>query len=237
MTPSLAARVLDVFFPRACAVCRNDVPAEGEFSLCDGCRAAVSRWEGFLCEVCGVPLPDGGARCHACRRGRVFRLCRSAGLYEGVLKDCLWRLKYEGKESLAAPLGRLLAESWASVPGWARVDAVTYVPLSFWREHRRGFNQARLLAEAFARETTVPLLIGILRKTRATRSQTLLHREERLDNVSGAFEVRDGAAVRGKSILLIDDVCTTGATLDACAAVLKKTGARRVDALTVARQA
>jgi competence protein ComFC len=234
---SVWRELLNVFFPRTCGVCRADVPAQDEFALCADCRAAVPRWEGLLCALCGAPLPDGGARCFACRTGpRGFQLCRSLGLYEGVLKTALRRLKYEGKDYLAAPLGALLAEDWAGRPDYTRVERVVPVPLHFWRRRARGYNQAELLARSFCGWTGLPLDAGALGRRRATKSQTDLDRDARRENVRDAFEVRRAEGVAGKNILLIDDVCTTGATLDACARALRRAGAKRVLAMTVARQ-
>jgi ComF family protein len=119
------------------------------------------------------------------------------------------------------------------------VDGVLPVPLHFWRHTWRGYNQAELIAQIFCKKTGLPLMENVLARRRRTRPQTTLRREERVHNVTGAFKVEVnavGAAVRGKRILLLDDVCTTGATLDACAQALKDAGAHSVSALTVARQ-
>ncbi len=193
-------------------------------------------WAGLTCRVCGVPLPDGGERCFHCRKGpRAFRLCRSAGLYEGVLKTCLWKLKYGGRAYLAGPVGDRMAETFAGTVEFREAAGLVPVPLHFWRERRRGYNQAVLLAERLSERTGRPLL-NVLYRRRATPSQTALDREERFRNVADAFQTRRGADVRGKTLLLVDDVCTTGATLEACARALKAAGARRVYALTAARQ-
>lgn len=229
--------LFNFLFPRTCGVCKADVPAEAEFSLCGVCRAAVPRWDGLVCVICGVPLRDGGERCFVCRStARGFQRCRSVGLYEGVLKTALKRLKYEGKDYLAAPLGAMLAEDWAGRPEFTRVDRVVPVPLHFWRQRGRGYNQAELLARAFSAWTGVPLAAKALKRRQMTRSQTDLDREARRENVRDAFRVRDYEEIIGKQILLIDDVCTTGATLDACARALRRAGAKRVLAMTVARQ-
>ncbi len=213
------------------------MPLSSPYALCADCWSKVPVWEGLICETCGVPLPDGGRHCYLCRRiRRSFHTCRSAALYEGVMKTCLWLLKYQGKDFLAEPLGRFLAEKCSSFPEMSGVEGVLPVPLYFWRKRRRGYNQSELLATVFCRETSFPLMTGVLRRRKPTRTQTELGREERFANVENAFEVEKPENVRGKNLLLIDDVCTTGATLDACARALKTAGARRVGALTVARQ-
>jgi ComF family protein len=147
------------------------------------------------------------------------------------------RLKFGGRAELARPLGRLMADLWRGEPRLGPVDGVLPVPLHWVRERRRGYNQALLLAKDFGRRTETPLWDGVLRRKRSTKPQTELGRESRRANVEGAFEVKRPERVRGKSLLLVDDVCTTGATLEACARALKAAGARRVGALTAARHA
>jgi ComF family protein len=133
-------------------------------------------------------------------------------------------------------LGRWLAKEGTFLEELRPVDAVMAVPLHFWRKHRRGYNQSELLADAFCRETGLLHLKSVLRRKKLTRSQTELGRGERFENVAGAFTIRHPERIRGKSVLLVDDICTTGATLEACARVLREAGARQVNALTVARQ-
>jgi len=234
---SLLRSVLHFLFPRSCRHCGQDVPAASQDALCDSCYAGLPRWDGLICQCCGEPLPDGGARCFVCRRRRrAFRVCRSAGLFEGALRDLLLQLKYGGKDYLAGTLGRLLVDELARHRELFMADGVVPVPLHFWRRWRRGYNQAALLAHALSKKTGLPVIEGAVERRRPTRSQTNLKRERRVINVWGAFQVRDKTRVKGKSLLLVDDVCTTGATLEACARALRHAGAKSVSALTVARQ-
>jgi ComF family protein len=228
---------LDVLFPRTCAACRGDLPRGDGRRVCRPCWDAVPVWTGLACDVCGLPLPDGGEHCHACRRRRrAFDSCRSAGLFDGSLRACLLGLKYHGRDDLAAPLAGLLLRTYRDSPSLGPVDAALPVPMGFWRRHARGYNQAEELAAPFCRAAGLPLLRGALVRRRTTRSQTALDREQRWENVRGAFRVARPQDVRGRRLLLIDDVCTTGATLEACAEALKEAGAKRVYGLTVARQ-
>ncbi len=234
---SFLKHLLNFVFPRGCPLCRSDVPADYPWVICPECFGRISSWKGLACETCGLPLPDGGSHCHVCRRRkRAFWTARSAGVYDGVLKDALRQLKYRGRASIARPLGHFLAEYWKGMREECPVDAVAAVPLHFWRMRRRGYNQAELLARAFCRETGLPWAGRCLVRKRITRSQTELDLEKRFANVEGAFIVRKTERVKGKTILLIDDVCTTGATLEACAAALKDAGAKSVHGLTAARQ-
>ena len=163
-----------------------------------------------------------------------FALARSYGEYGGALRSMIHLLKYDEMIPLASPLGERLA-SVARAGDFGTCDAVAAVPLESSRRRARGYNQAELLAKVVARRMTLPLLdASALRRTRATTSQAGLTRAQRRENVRGAFEAQS-KAVKDRVILLIDDVMTTGATLDACAAALRNAGATRVLCLSVAR--
>ena len=175
------------------------------------------------------PLGDDG-RCALCRLGlNRFDAAYSFGGYEGVLRKLIHLFKYGKVRPLARPLGALLA---AALPREERFDAVTPMPLHWLRHWRRGFNQAELLAREVSRRTGVPLIKPV-RRRRATAPQAGMTNAQRRTNVAGAFAVRGD--LTGLRLLLIDDVATTGATANACAAALKRAGAARVALLTLAR--
>lgn len=153
-------------------------------------------------------------------------------LFEGPVRTAVHRLKYRDGHALAGPLGGLLVGWWEEHP--LGVDVVVPVPLHPQRLERRGYNQAALLAAVLARGVGLPLLERALVRVRNTRPQMSLGREARRANVAGAFRAVDGA-VEGQRVLLVDDVCTTGATLEACADALREAGAAEVRALTLAR--
>jgi ComF family protein len=158
----------------------------------------------------------------------------SSGRYEGALRDVIHAFKYEGRRSLADPLGRLMRDTGRAL--FDDCDHVVPVPLHPWRRLRRGFNQARDLAERLDRP-----VVDALWRVRATSSQMTLSADTRRTNVRDAFIVsplcsagRYGPSIQDRVVVLVDDVRTTGATLDACAKVLLRTGAREVKALTIA---
>lgn len=155
-----------------------------------------------------------------------------AARYAGPLREALQAFKFAGRRSLARPLARLLVECCPEGPETG-VVAIVPVPLAPRRQAERGYNQAALLAEGVGAAWRVPLRSRWLRRTRATRPQSDLGAAERRANVAGAFVA--APQVAGRSVLLIDDVVTTGATLAACAAALRAAGARVVGALAVAR--
>jgi ComF family protein len=170
------------------------------------------------------------ATCRATPPG--YDYARAAALYEGGLRDALHAFKFGGRRALAGPLGDLAAEQCVgSLPDG--IDALVPVPLARERERERGFNQAALLARRIGQRLAAPTRAGWLVRTRATRPQSDLSAAERRANVRGAFRACE--VVAGRHVLLIDDILTTGATLDACARALRAAGARRVGVLTVAR--
>jgi ComF family protein len=192
----------------------------------------------FFCVSCRTPFLnsfplDFEGRCALCRGGlRGFDAAYSYGSYEGALRELIHVYKYGRVQTLAKPLGDLLA---AALPREERFDAVTAVPLHWRRQWQRGFNQSELLARTMAARRGIPVLRA-LRRVRSTESQAGLSNTRRRQNVDTAFACRRGArALEGKRVLLIDDVMTTGFTAAACARVLKRAGAAKVALLTVAR--
>lgn len=158
--------------------------------------------------------------------------CASSGVHEGVLRNAIHALKYENTRQVAPLLGVRLAECLQTTL-W-KIDTLIPVPLHHKRLLERGYNQAQVIAEALAAQIGLAITLDGLRRERSTESQVELNREQRLQNVADAF-VAEAAVVHQKTVLLIDDVCTTGATLDACANALLTAGAAAVYALTVTR--
>ena len=235
MMQALADAITSVILAPCCACCARPLDHPTRGAVCSACWSSLSLATGPLCEICGDALPtwrhvDTIARCARCRRSsRIISLGRSIGPYEGTLRDLLRALKYEGRRSLAKPLATHMAAAGADVLHGA--DAVVPVPLHFYRHYSRGFNQAAELA----RHLGVPS-IHALRRTRATVTQTDLPEARRHANVHDAFAVC-GRIPPGSVLVVVDDVSTTGATVDACARVLLAAGAREVRGLSAARAA
>jgi ComF family protein len=196
--------------------------------------------------------------CSRCRTGEGdFDLARSFGVYRGSLRVAILQLKFHRRERLGKKLGELLAPLWTSAEGAIQTETqepllIVPVPLHPSRQRERGFNQAELLARGLARALARPgptaghpgearrrpcLVTRLLRRTRATGSQTGLSLSVRQRNVRGAFAIGEPGCFRDRLVVLVDDVMTTGATASACAAVLKRAGARQVVVLTLARAA
>lgn len=204
-----------------CARCWDQLPriVEPKCRLCAAVWVTTERGESFVCGRCiESPLK--------------LDWLDAWGHYSAGLERALGAFKFRRHQFLAEALASLLSETLAA-RGDDDFDCVVAVPMHPRRERERGFNQAELLASELARRTQFPLRRDLLRKTEPRRPQSSLARAERAANVRGAFAAGDGA--RGRSVLLIDDICTTGHTLDACGAALLRKGARRVCALVVAR--
>lgn len=214
----------EMFYPQRCVGCSrraNDV-------LCSGCYEALPVIERPVCRRCGMPTAFEAYACEGCKgRDFGFDSARAPLKYEGVGESIVHVLKYRGYtrvvERLATPLLAGAVEEG--------VDRVAFVPLHRFRLMKRGFNQAELLARGLAAEMGVPVFEG-LRAARRTRDQVELSAGERRANVAGAF--RAGETVEG-TVLLVDDVLTTGATMSACAEVLVEAGAGTVRALSLCR--
>jgi ComF family protein len=230
---------LRLLYPPACVGCGTDRVVEG-MPLCWDCRTTLSVITTPFCSVCGEPVfgrVDHDYVCHACsERLPWFRRSRAAIHYNEVGKRLVTQFKYAHALWLEELLAGLLETCVRTHYDPADFDVVVAVPLHPVKRRERGFNQSELLASRLARALNLsPGPRNGLLRVRMTPSQTRLTARQRLSNVLGAFAVPAGAAWAGQRVLLVDDVMTTGATVSACAAVLRKAGAVTVDVATVAR--
>ena len=225
----------------ACAACREPIGPGRTGPVCRACWNAVTAVSPPWCDRCGEPLrswrqgADSGSRCPRCvAHPPHFDLARAFGQYEGALREIVHALKYGGHRSLGPPLGALMAKTDAGL--LAAADAVVPVPLHPWRQLRRGFNQADELAQPLGQRVW-----RALRRRTLGVPQAKLSGHQRQTNVLNAYSLshlRAGARnQRPKYVLLIDDVMTTGATLDECSRVLRECGVEWIGALTLARAA
>jgi ComF family protein len=242
--------LVSVFFPAGCRICEELLTSASRVPICEACLASFVSVPQPACEVCGRPLPafanepaslqnEGRALlCQACRdKTYAFERARSFAVYEGALVQAILLLKYEQIEPLGAWFAERLAEL-VKVQGSAlAADVVVPVPLHRQRERERGYNQAALLSKPLAKRLGLPHKAVLQMRTRARPEKQILTLEERWESVRGAFATRPGSQVDNLRVLLLDDVLTTGATLDACARALLEAGAKSVVGLTVARAA
>jgi ComF family protein len=230
--------VLDFLFPPLCVSCRARVSEPHQ--LCSQCWSAIAFIEGAMCARCGTPFavdPGADSICAACHaKPRDFARARALFRYDDASRPLILAFKHGDRLDHAPAFARWLERTGR--PLLAEADIVASVPLHRFRLWRRRYNQAAVLAEKLARLAGRPHDPMLIERTRPTASQgEMPSAKARRRNLLGAFQVPPGkrGAVQGAKVLLVDDVFTTGATLDACARALKRAGAARVDALTLAR--
>ena len=228
---------LDFALPPLCASCR--APLGGPGGLCAGCWSRVAFIAPPYCERLGIPFAydpgPGVLSLEAIADPPSYGRARAAVLYDDIARDLVHRLKFGDRLDLAAMMGRWMARAGEDLI--AQADALVPVPLYWRRLWGRRFNQAAALAGVAAATQGRPVLTGALRRVRSTAQQIGLTRNERAINVQGAFAVtpEGRAEIYDKRIVLVDDVLTSGATIDACARTLLRGGARSVDVLVFAR--
>jgi len=232
--------LLDLILPARCRACHRTLRAETNPCFCPDCWDTVSRIDGPCCPRCGKPFASAAALSHSpghlcgdCReRSPKFDRAVSAGWYEGVLAEAIHLFKYRGKTLLTRPLGDLLLPAIKRLP---EADVLVPVPLHPSRLREREFNQALLLCDYLGAESGLPVIPDALERIRVTPPQIGLSHEDRRRNVRRAFVPKRPERLEGRRPVLIDDVFTTGATVNECARPLKRAGAESVFVLTVAR--
>ena len=227
---------LDVALPPLCPACREPVR---DTALCPACWAKLSFIAPPYCERLGIPFAydpgPGMLSMEAIADPPAYGRARAAVRYDDVARALVHALKYGDRLDLAPTMGRWIANAGRGLLSDA--DALVPVPLHWRRLWMRRFNQSARLAEVISATSGVPVAYDALRRVRATAQQVGLSRAQRAENVQGAFRVAPDARsdVAGRRLVLVDDVLTTGATLDACARALLRAGARSVDVLIFAR--
>lgn len=230
---AVQAAIWRLIWPEICAHCRLDLRGE-ESVLCHACAAALRSVASPFCPACHEP--DASPRhIRACLSAPApCRLIRAVSLYKGPALSLVHAFKYGGRKRAAAWAGLRMARALDGFPELGACDALVPVPLHARRARARGYNQAKVLAEAVSALSGKPIL-ELLQRRRATVEQWRLTRRQRLENLAGAFAAAPEAA--GLRLLLIDDVCTTGASLHGCAKALLGAGAASVNGYAFAREA
>ncbi|KUK97352.1 MAG: Putative phosphoribosyltransferase [Anaerolineaceae bacterium 46_22] len=219
---------LDWVYPPSCAVCEKP-----GYALCLNCSNEILFISGKVCSICGVPIHGNRDVCQeCCEHQPAYDGMRNVAFYGGVIRECVHALKYQNNQSLGRYFSDLMLPVVMNV-GW-HVDVVIPVPLSRERYKERGYNQAAAIARPLAIVLEKPFVPFGLAQIRDTKSQVGLSGEQRRQNVVGAFKAIP-ELVNGKNILLVDDVMTTGSTMESCAKALKVAGADKVYCITIAR--
>lgn len=239
---SLAGAVATVLFPSGCRLCDALLTRPDRLPVCDTCLESFRKLPEAICDRCGQPWTESGDVdgdenvCGECReRGFAFDAARSFGVYDGALARAIVLMKYERIEPLGGWFAKRLAEAAQRIPVQFAADLVVPVPLHRTRQRERGFNQVDLFGKPLAKRLGLPYRPVLLKRERPRPEKHLLHFEERWEAVRGAFVIRGAGRVDNLRILLLDDVMTSGATLDACSRALREAGAKSVAGLTIAR--
>jgi len=239
---SVGNGLVSLLFPSPCRVCGALLETASRLPLCERCLDSMELVPGLLCHTCGRPLHSitssdtSKLLCHLCRRGvYAFDFARSFAIYNDCMIRAITVLKYEAVTSLGDWFAARLSEIVRCNTELQAVDLIIPIPLDPSRLRQRGYNQAELIARPLAKRLRLPARSGWMKRTRPRPNRLKLTRSERWRTVRGAFEVAGSAGVDKLRVLLVDDVFTTGATLDACARTLLCAGASNVCGLTVAR--
>jgi ComF family protein len=241
--PALTARLIQetlfLLYPPMCAGCSRVLDPEGSPLFCPDCITALDFISEPYCPLCGIPYVaeiTTSHLCSDCLEGmHSFDRARAKGLYQGLIREVIHRFKYGGQTFLMRPLARMLTGPAKELTRLHQIHTIVPVPLHYKRLRQRGFNQASLLARGLGSLLHIPVDYSSLTRTRWTAPQIGLSRNQRAANVKGAFDLKATEKIKGKTVLLLDDVLTTGETVNQCVRVLKDGGAREVVVLTVAR--
>ena len=246
--PSFAERVdslVDWLYPPRCRACSESIQGRDREYFCSTCWPQIQLVAHPFCTICGRPFPDSSGEDHVCgvclARNPQFARAHSWACYpreeatEHPLRQVIQKFKYGRKVALGKPLGRLMARGCEEFLLTCKAETIIPVPLHPRRLRWRGFNQSVLLARQIGRAYNLPLDCFALYRKMDTPPQTQLPEEDRRKNMRGAFALSGKTAVKGKCLLLVDDVYTSGATVNECSRVLKQGGARAVFVLTLAR--
>ena len=251
-SPEVLNFFLDIIFPPKCFKCGFSLIGLDSSSICPSCFKKVSLINPPFCDTCGKPfyfeydLPlEGGYRCGNCRTEKhYFDKARSLGKYDGVFKQALICYKYKGRKELLKDFIKICLQpqnNYSFIPmkkgvdKTGGIDLILYVPLYKNKLRTRGFDQAFLIAKEISKLSNIPLKADFLFKKKETPPQAALKKQIRIKNLKGAFDVRDRSFLEGKNVLLVDDVITTGVTVNECSKVLKQNGTNKVEVFTLAR--
>jgi ComF family protein len=235
-----AAKLFELaVFPSTCKICRALLEAPAEKVLCQNCLDKIVPLRAPFCPACGRFF-DGAGESHTCsaclNQAPPFSAHRSSARYRGHLKDALLLFKYRRYRVLGVNLAGFVVEALKKEDGlWTGVDVIVPVPLHRRRRWDRGFNQAEVLAREIGRLKRIPVESRVLIKVQNVPPQTSLERDERKSNVRDAYRLDRAERLQGKTVLLVDDVYTTGSTMRECAGLLKNGGVKDVRAVTVAQ--
>ena len=218
-----------------CIVCDAELKEQSQYGLCDECKSKLHFINDNMCKKCGRLQLNEADYCLTCKEHkREFHFARSCVVYDDIAKEIVRGIKFGGKKYFAKYIANFLVERYKSAFVNVKIDLVAPVPMTKKRKSIRGYNQAWEIAKAFAKSVDLIADDSIVAKIKETQEQAKLSGKEREENIIGAYQVKSGEKVKDKSVLIIDDVMTTGSTASEIARILKKAKAKEVYLLTFA---
>ncbi|MDD2523727.1 MAG: ComF family protein [Endomicrobiia bacterium] len=231
--------LISMIFPRTCACCGKTLHFNKKNNICAYCFDSFLKIEGLVCKKCSMPLQDGGAHCYDCKDNKniYFEVLKAPYVYKDNIKKIIKKFKYSNRYFLADELSQPMIDLIHKEDWCDSIDIILPVPLHFVKKFKRGYNQSYLLAKHIATSLHKPVYKDILLRKKNTKAQFGLGREEREKNLEDTFVVdkKYKDIIKGKKILLIDDIATTCTTVNQCAKVLKQSKVKKVFVVTIAR--
>jgi ComF family protein len=233
--------ILDLIYPKICFCCKEKIPSQSEKYLCEKCLGKLEKLIPPFCISCGIPISeqisgDKFIKCPECLgQNYYFKKGHTASLYDGLIKECVHSYKYNSHTYLGKTLAGIMADFALKNIKLNEIDCIVPVPLHWKKMRDRGFNQSAILGRILSKRTGIRFSDKGLLRIKSMPSQVKLSRNERIQNLKGAFSIKDSNYFIGKKILLVDDVFTTGATMNECAKTLMNGGAKEVYAFSLSR--
>ena len=226
---SLLYHILEMVFPTRCAGCQK-ISGDGAL-VCQGCRSKILINQTLFCSVCRARLPDNKKICH--KDGRY--LLGAATSYDGTIKNLIWDFKYNNRRKAADFLAELVLEYLNRVGKTEKDFILVPIPLHRKKERKRGYNQSKIIAEKLGAVLELAVSDALIKLKDTPPQMTIGGMAERKQNIAGSFAVNQPEKISGRNIILVDDVTTSGSTLNEAAMILKSAGAKKIIALTIAR--
>ncbi len=235
---AIARLILGLIYPPRCQICGKGFALFEYGVLCDNCAAGIKLNNPPFCKRCGIPGEHKGGICEDCNRAAYhFSANHAVSIYDGMMRECIHKFKYKSGLALEGLFADLMSEFAGQYMDMTRYDWLAPVPLHSVKERERSFNQSLILSVNLSKRFGIPVLRKGLVRVRPGRPQMTLSKEKRLEDIKGAFKIKDPRVVKDRSVLIVDDVFTTGATANECSRVLKEAGAGPVEVFTLARSA
>ena len=231
--------IISLIFPRTCSLCGENISFKDNKNICDKCINTLPKLDGLVCHKCSLPLADGGATCSDCKETKniYFKVLKSPFVYTDKIRVLIKKLKYSQRPFLAKDLSKLMTDFIIKENIDKNIDIIVPVPIHWYKGLMRGYNQAALLAEGISKFLNKPVYNKTLTRTKYTKPQFKLKKQQRIENLEDMFAVNKKYAdvLKEKNVLLIDDIATTCSTANQCSKVLKENKAKQVIVVTLAR--